>query len=328
MILRSFRTARCSLLSCALIIISSLFLQTVDADEIRETDFKRTPAPANDIILYVVNRDGRLVVDTTGHPNFAAGNTAIGEKLGIKEIPGEETVVVPENLLPKVLRVKSIQLLTRKGVVNAAVKEARFRWSPSQGTIFLVTDQPGTKNDPFEYALAKIGSTFPATKKLRLLKDSHSMPVSAFAGDAPAAAPLLKPLRSWLEKNISAEDRAVYDELKIEPSDFRFVDGNFGKKGKWLAWAESDKLASGAEKSFAFGAVLGEDGTILSTLHRPQTGQGDGIESWTPQMIADIDGDGVDEFVVQTMGYESWDAELYRYKDGAFAPTILSEDGT
>jgi hypothetical protein len=283
--------------------------------------------PSEDVFFYVRSFFGQLVVDTTGHPYFAEESAKIGRKLTI-ESPSEETHVVPEDLLPKALRIKALSMLTREGVVTSAVKEVRFRWTPSRGSLLIVTDKRGDRADIFAGALARLDKPFPPAAKLRSITDNFPYRFIGHRGDSSAGRTLARELLTWVRKTVALEHRAFFDELQIQAADFRFVEGRFGKTGKWLAWADAQRFSAGLSSSFQLGAILSEDGVVIQQLEAPRPGRGDGLGAWTPSLIVDLEGDDCEEFVVEVSTYETGEVRLYRNKDGMFVSTLLTEDGT
>lgn len=97
----------------------------------------------------------------------------------------------------------------------------------------------------------------------------------------------------------------------------RFVSGKFPNGAVWLVYYENPNY-----DGFRFSALVDAKGTVVFTLKPPTYGTGEGEGSWTPDFIADIDGDGFEEIIGSDMGYEgSGLTVLYQVRDGKMTET-------
>ena len=134
--------------------------------------FTAIPASANDLeqeVLFVNCGDDRqLIIDTTGHQYYAALNNVLLERLHVPQTDSSWQEVPPE-LLPKSLRMGSVDLLTEHKSLQAKITSSRIKYGASETQLILITDQECDHR--FRGGLVKLGPPVSPSAHLNIVED-------------------------------------------------------------------------------------------------------------------------------------------------------------
>lgn len=269
----------------------------------------------------VTTTNGRTSIDFTGHHVAGAAADALIPKLKTdpkSTLPGQS--LKPADYPAFLKGIRSVKALTAGGVVDLELADARLEEGCSNAT-FVVGVKPSS---PTAKGLAILNGSFPSKAKLRLLDDARK-------GSEKELATLAAKVWTSATGALEAQDRAILKAAAVGPEQLSFLPGTFPRGGAWLAWISRDLPpatpekpgAYVAERTFRFAALVDAKGEILATLQSASVGAGDGIGQWLPNMIADVDGDGVEEIVASPSYYEGSSTVLYRGRDGKITETTL-----
>jgi hypothetical protein len=247
---------------------------------------------------------------------------------------------VPPQKWPKQLQTKPpISILTPKGVESATLDSLQINVVGGLEMVCAVkAPSPAaaksaalarTSPDLSKRGLARVGKPFSSGAHLRSVSQDATLPATLTKA--------LEGLHASIEREMSKKSK-TFAKLQIKSQDYSIASFKSSRGKLWLVWFSYEKYQnrrqsafpeSVDEVSFAFAAIVGDNGAVLETIMPPKLGMSDSQGEWKPIFFADLSGTGAEDIVADKSYYEGSMYMMYSLKKSSgVVETLLLHHGS
>ncbi len=256
-------------------------------------------------------------IEATGHEALSAEVEDIMMKQPEPKTRGSLGYAVKRADYPPFLKnVQSLPVLTIQGIKKMTLENSAYADLGCSNSTFFAPLKESRNKAAGEFAIGLLGGNFPARAFLK--------PAQVSTGKDHK--PLAEQIWLGILGKVKPSAKTLLASLKAEQ--LRFVPIKMGS-AHWIVWLEESVKSKGPTKaatSVAYSGLFDGNGEIVHELVdlNESTMSATG---WRPKMIADLNGDGIEEILGEPHYYEGASMVIMELKDGIFTKTVLTSNG-